>query len=441
MQPYACLYFPADLKPERLASLAEACLRFSSQVAVRPGEAVFIETGKSRWLYRQDSLGLRLLRLAQRDSPLARLRFGASPAEALALARHDAQDPARLPLEALSDYASPFCDDEPARQLALGLGPPLRALGLADLGGLLALPPQSLGSRFGPQAALLRHRVAGHWDMGWPRFERQEQPSERLSLRQAGEGGCCSLQELGFSLRLLCERLCARLRGRGERLAKLRLGLDVDVFPQREPRRLHWDLGLPLALGEARELHRVLSDALERWLGQGLPGPALALRLQALELVPGRGGQRHLFSRHEEQVEAFNAVVDRLRQRLGPDQVYLAELIQRYLPERAWKRVLQEPPAAREALPTLTALPLRPSRLLARAQPLLRVGDQLALANGRRWQAVDWQGPERLQGEWWLGPGLDRAYYRVSTREAQDLWVYQDRPDAGQALWLHGFFD
>ena len=63
------------------------------------------------------------------------------------------------------------------------------------------------------------------------------------------------------------------------------------------------------------------------------------------------------------------------------------------------------------------------------------------MANGRRWQAVDWQGPERLQGEWWLGPGLDRAYYRVSTQEAQDLWVYQDRPDGAQALWLHGFFD
>ena len=441
MQPYACLYFPAGLPASRLDSLADACLRFSSQVAVRDGEAVLLETGKSRWLYQQGSLGLRLQHLAQREGPLQRLRFGASPAEALALARYDAHDPAALPLEALTDYASPFRVDEPASRLALSLGPPLRALGLSTLGGLLALPPQSLGSRFGPQAPLLRHRLAGHWDMGWPRYVKKEQPSESLSLCQAGDSGCSSLEQLAFSLRLLCERLCARLRGRDERLGRLRLTLSVDVFPRREPRHLHWDLGLPLALGEARELHRVLGEALQGWLGRGLPGPALAVQLQVLEVAPGSGGQRHLFSRHEEQVEAFNAVVDRLRQRLGPGQAYQGGLLQRYLPEQAWEKVLREPPAQRQPIPELPYLPARPTLLLARAQPLLRVGDQLTLANGRRWQAVDWQGPERLQGEWWLGRGLDRDYYRVSTQEGLDLWVYQGRPGAGPGTWLHGFFD
>jgi tetratricopeptide (TPR) repeat protein len=64
MQPYACLYFPAGLPAPRLASLAEACLGFSSQIALRDGEAVLLETGRSRWLYSQASLGLRLERLA-----------------------------------------------------------------------------------------------------------------------------------------------------------------------------------------------------------------------------------------------------------------------------------------------------------------------------------------------------------------------------------------
>ena len=87
MKSHACLYFPAGLSEARAASLAEACLRYSSQVAVRPGEAVLLETGKSGWLYSQASLERRLLRLAGPDAGALRLRFGASPAEALALAR------------------------------------------------------------------------------------------------------------------------------------------------------------------------------------------------------------------------------------------------------------------------------------------------------------------------------------------------------------------
>ena len=448
MKGYACLYFPAGLSTDRLASLAESCWRYSSQIAVRAEEAVLLETGKSRWLYRQAGLEARLNALAKREQGLCRVRFGASPAEALALARYAMEDALGLPLEALGDYASPFVADEGARQLALSLGPPLRALGLSTLGGLLGLPLHSLGSRFGPQAPLLRHRVAGHWDMGWPRYEKKEQPSEALQLTEEGAGGCESVEQLGFGLRLLCERLCARLRGRNERVGRLRLQLSLDVFPRREATLLHWDLDLPLALGEARELYRVLHDALERWLERGLPGPALAAALTALELAPAQSGQRNFFEKREEEVEAFNAVVNRLRERLGPDQVFLAECVQRYLPERAWKKVLKELAAQNTAIPELPLLAERPTRLLPQPRPLLRADEQLMLAKGRRWKTTQWQGPERLQGEWWRGAGFGRDYYRVSIEDGPDLWVYQVLDGSASAsetasagYWLHGYFD
>ena len=446
MKNFACLYFPANLSRARLASLAEACLRYSSQVALRTEEAVLLETGKSRWLYRQASLGHRLERLITREQTIARVRFGDSPAEALALARYNVAEVSQLPFEALTDYASPFKEDEGAQQLALSLLAPLRAMGLKKMGDLLALPPLSLGSRFGPQAPLLRHRVAGHWDMAWPRHEKKEHPTETLVLAEISEGAACeSLEALTFALRTLCDRLCTRLRGRNERLTKLRLALDIDVFPRREPTRTQWDLALPLALGEARELHLVLRTALEGWLAKGLAGPVLAAHLQALELAPGLGGQRNFFERREEEVEAFNAVVDRLRERLGPDQVFLSECVQRYLPERAWKKILKEPPAQNSASPARPVLPLRPNRLLRQALPLLCAGDQLALAAGRRWQALRWQGPERLQGEWWQRHGSEagfaRDYYRVDTHEGPDLWVYQASATANAGFWLHGFFD
>lgn len=446
MRPFACLYAPAGLPEPRLASLAEACLLYSSQVALRSGEAVLLETGKSRHLYGQASLGLRLQRLARRAGADCRLRFGASPAEALALARYGATDPAQLPLEALGDYASPFLHDEGAQQLALSLARPLRALGLGRLGDLLALPPQSLGSRFGPQAPILQQRVAGDWDMGWPRYEKKERPTEHWTLAEGALGGACADREqLDAALRILCERLCARLRGRNERVSRLRLELELDVFPRREPTRLPWELGLPLALGEARELHSVLRNALDAWLGQGLPGPALAAHLQALEALPGLRGQRNLFERREEALEAFNASVDRLRERLGPGQVFQAALQQRHRPEGAWRKTLQEL-APRAASPAAAPAAWRPTRLLRRPLPLLRAGDELALANGRRWRALQWQGPERLQGEWWLdapgaAAGFARDYFRVSAQASSDLWVYQELQGAQPGFWLHGFFD
>jgi hypothetical protein len=70
---------------------------------------------------------------------------------------------------------------------------------------------------------------------------------------------------------------------------------------------MQWELGLPLALGEARELYRVLHDALERWLERGLPGPALAAALTALELAPAHSGQRNFFEKRAEEVESLGS--------------------------------------------------------------------------------------------------------------------------------------
>jgi hypothetical protein len=73
--------------------------------------------------------------------------------------------------------------------------------------------------------------------------------------------------------------------------------------------------------------------------------------------------------------------------------------------------------------------------------PLLREGKVLVAPGGRRsWHARDWEGPERLSGEWWE-EGFARDYYRVSTEEGRDLWVYSREGEDNGALWLQGYFD
>lgn len=439
MNSHACLYFPAGIEKEKQVALGEACLRFSSQVALRAGEAVFLEVGRSRLLQQRATLEMRLLWLGRRYGQ-ARLAFGRHAAEALALARHGAKESSALPLDALHDYASPFlADTEAASQVASMLFA-LRSLGLRKLSDFLQLPRHSIGERFGADAAMLRERVEGEFGMAWPRFEPAPKIEENEELRSLEtQDACFNLEGAFFHLKMMADRLCARLRGRALRASKLKLVLLLDLG-RGHTRARELDLTLALPQSSPRELLKIIRERLEddvrrRPLSSGLAG----LRLELLESAPGPGAQADFFDSREKEIEAWNSLVTRLSQKLGPDQVFLAELVQRYLPERAWKRMLKEPePAQPEPQPEA---PPRPSRLLKMPMPLLRDGESL-LAPGRKrkWHATTWEGPERLSGEWW-DEAFARDYYRVGTDEGRDLWVYAREGEAQGSLWLQGYFD
>ena len=343
MQPILCVYFPQGCPDPALKALAEACLRFSSQVALRPGEAVFLESGKSSWLYSSQGLESRLKILAARYQRGARLCFGQSAAEALALARFQKSQALDLPLEALLDYASPFhADSEVESHLGPLLGA-LKDLGFKDLGGLARLKRQHLGARFGPDAALLLERVEGGGGMAWPRFEVEASLEEGCSLASLESlEPCESLEALCFSLKILADRACARLRGRGLRAARLSLSLKLD----RAPTRI-LDLALALPQGSPSSLVALLRERLAmEFQRQPLKGPALGLKLKVTETAPGFPSQAHFFDKREKETEAWNSLITRLSQKLGPDQAFLAELVQSYLPEKAWRKIIKEPAGA-----------------------------------------------------------------------------------------------
>jgi protein ImuB len=279
--------------------------------------------------------------------------------------------------------------------------------------------------------------------MAWPRFEPAPRLEESAGLRDLETlEACASLETLAFSLKTLSDKVCARLRGRAERACRLRLSLVQEGPSLRAPEKIR-PLEVPLALpqGSPSGLTLILLQALETELRlRPLDAALTALKLEVLETCPGPGSQRDFFDQREREQESWNSLVNRLSQKLGQDQVFLAELVQCYLPERAWQKTLQEP--ARKDQPPACARPLgpRPSRLLPRPLPLQRNGDELLQFEKRRfWHARAWHGPERLKGSWWK-QGFKRDYYQVETREGPRLWVYTlAGPDA--TLWLHGYFD
>jgi hypothetical protein len=440
-----CLYLPAAQGTQAQA-LAEACLRLSSQVALRGQEAVFVEVAHSRWvLGGGDAAKARVLSLARRLGPEPhRLGWGNNAAEAWARARWgggtEGAELAALPMDALQAYASPFQEDPQSAEAVTALAGGFKALGLLRLGDLDRLPQRTLETRFGPQAAILRARFLGAWDMAWPAFQPPAQVEEWADTRDlATLEGVSEGETVLFHLKQCCDRLAARLAGRGKRASGLTLSLALKPYG----RPVQWrefDLRLPLPQGGALGLLRVLRERLQaEWQRRPLAAPVTTLKLKLTDTAPGLSAQRHLWEKKEDEAEAWAALVNRLRQRLGEDQVFLAELAARYLPEKAWTRVLREAPtgagSGNGAPPP--AVP-RPTRLLEAAVPLLREGDLLLhTASRRRWKVAQWQGPERLNGEWW-DKGFDRDYYKVTTDEGEGLWVYAT-PEG--AYWWQGIFD
>lgn len=429
-----CLFFK-NTAP--VFEIAEACYRFSPQVAVRPSEtadsAIFLEVGRCKNLYSESSLLARLGVLAQRFGQTPQFGIANDAPTALAMARFAKRSREELPLEALADYASPFLPLFEGNNLFPKIDRivlSLKKLGLTQLGELLKLPKSNLASRFGIEGSELYARVRGQTSLVWPRFYPTEKISERAELHELSEFGVCSdLEPLLFILKNLADRMMARLRGRAERVATLELKLDLEKGSR------CWNFELPVPQSSVPGLLPLLRDRLDFDLNKTpLEHAIVRIEITVLETAPGYRSQRDLFCPKEEEAEAWDALVARLCQKLGKENAFVATPANRHLPEKAWGRAIQ----ALDRLPL--ELPPRPSRVLKSPEALRKEGR--SLVGAKRWNIAEWHGPERISVEWWMDPelrGFNRDYFRVVTETGEQLWVFSvpSRPE----LYLHGYFD
>jgi len=325
----------------------------------------------------------------------------------------------------------------------------LRDLGLRRVGDLAALAVADVTGRFGAEGLRL-HRLA-HGRLGSLPLSVQaprEGPGRALELPAPAE----EVAPLIFAIHRLCVELCADLAAAGRALLGLDLTLEVDGVA---PVRLSLRVGQPVRAPEA--LARLLRRRVE---GLSLPGPVVALRVEARPVVPFAGAQAPLLVGCR-ALEPLAQVAARLVDALGPEALCFPEPRARWRPEAAWAPAAvldgegrfsqglgpapepvegdSDPAWPHEGWRLELPLP-RPALLLPEPRPVLlepRFGEPRRVQVEGRWLAVRrcW-GPERLQGEWWAA-GLDRRYWVLDLADGRCAWVYAELGNA----WLHGFFD
>jgi protein ImuB len=318
----------------------------------------------------------------------------------------------------------------------------LPRLGLTRINRLLGLPRAQLTRRFGPLVVRRLDQALGQAEEALT-FRRPPTPwFDRLAFAEP----ISLLDDLVRAAGDIAVRLCARLEaeGRGARRFELTFHrLDGRAFPTR--------IGLSTLGRDARALTRLIAPKLEI-IDPGFGIDAVTLWADGVELVSAAQGRLDN-SRAAMAEEGLAALVDRLANRLGEDQVWRAEVFESHVPERA----------VRAAAPMTPAGPTgwspdrpRPVRLLAHPEAITAVAElpdappATFTWRGRRHRVRLAEGPERIAEEWWRKPvddvrtGFVRDYYRVEDEAGGRFWIYRaglyGDPEIAVRWWLHGVF-
>lgn len=426
-----CLLFP---KSTPLKRIAETLHRLTPQISVREGEAIFLEIEQCHRLYSEQTIVLRLQNLMKRMGLSYRLAVAEDPATALAFAKTPGLNKRQLPLRALHEYASPFCEDPVMTREVEKIIWALDRLAVRNLGEFLKLPSRSLSSRFGNLGLKLYRSIKNFQDTPWPRFVPVEKVIERMDWGH--ELSCDTIDSIFFYVKTLLDRSLLRLFGRGQRLLSFQIKFELEKHSMLKEAEKIWKFDLHLPHGSTRN---ILSIVRER-IGFDLtlkPLEALvnAMELRVVETARSVSSQRDLFfPKREEDQEAWNSLVTRLSVKLGKDKIFCARPVESYLPEKNWAPHMME--KIQTGLSIKIPFPQRPMRLFKEPQHILFDGNTLSM-DDRALKVRSLWGPEILSSEWWSDEKADRIYYRVLSETGEKFWVFMQ----DGKFFLHGVYD
>jgi protein ImuB len=143
---------------------------------------------------------------------------------------------------------------------------------------------------------------------------------------------------------------------------------------------------------------------------------------------------------------------DGLTNRYGEDSVYRAVPVATDIPERAVRRL---PPASNETGSRRNALYRRPQRIYRKPEMIMALAvmpDHPPRAftwRGQRYAVACADGPERVQGEWWVNArekGKVRDYFVLEVDGGERFWVFRTgdgvHDATGSLTWyMHGKFE
>jgi protein ImuB len=447
----------ADAKA--LAGLAQWATRYTPSVALYKNEngtdGLFLDvTGATHLLGGEKPL---LIDLAQRLKAFGlpvRLALAETAGTAWAVSHY-----ARAPLTIVSaggeqDVLSPLPIE--GLRLASETALTLRRLGFKRIGALIDKPRAPFAARFEKELLLRTDRALGRASEPL-RF--LAAPPVYVETRSLLEPISTEDAILVVAARLM-QALVPKLEADGVGARNLRLSLyRVDGGVQR------LDVGCTLPTQSPEHVTRLIRlrlERLSRQLEAGFGFETLSLAVTVAEKIDQRQHALATDSDETERERRCIALVDALRQRLGPESVSRLAPIASHWPERSEQRTRERSEKrlrerqTTESEPSATWTPqgtsLRPPLLFPRAEPadviaLMPDGPpQLIRWRGKRFTITHAEGPERIAPEWWRAREHQptRDYYLVEDNEGRRLWLYREgipgRETATPRWYVHGLF-
>lgn len=413
-----------SLESAGLARLATWAGRFTPAVSIASGNSLLLDIQRSLRLFN----GLDALQAAVTESlgvlgHQVHMACAPTPRASLWLARAGSKQPVRNSLELRQALAGIQVGHLgwPARTVQM-----LLQMGLTTVGDCVRLPREGFARRLGPVRLRELDQAFGRC----PDPQRLHVPPVRFAaeLELPVETTDASLLLEGFQQ--LFQWLNQALESHQ---ASVRLLWCQLTHPGGQATRLR--LKLHRAAGHsANLLHGLLRLRFEAML---LPAMVISLSVQA-DLLPGQVlVGTDLLGQHVQTDGGLDALLERLRARLGGQAVQGFALRAEHRPENAWQAVadpLEEPPEEPGASESLTPRRSRPVWLLPSPAPLGLIAGQPA------WHGVLVleRGPERIESGWWDGGDVRRDYFRASNPQGTVLWVYRDL--RSQVWYQQGIF-
>lgn len=434
-----CLWFKSKTATLRVA---EACLRFSPQICMRDGEAVFIEIGKCHRLYSEDGFRARIQVVLRRLGLEASIAIADDIPQALLRAKYNRYDVESLPLTALIEVADPFNKDYIGQKYVNKMILAFTDLGIKTLGQFKKIPMADLTSRFGAIGILCRERALSAKNMPWPLWKPEEIIQEKSEFPYFEFYG--ELEPLLFELKKQLDSIFQRLLARGLKAQQINVQIffETNSYNPKGVRDFHFDFLYPQ--NATKGTLTVIRERLTREFQKNPVRTTIqGLQTTIVKAVPGSVGQKNIFHNQEEVREQLHTLLNQLSETHGSENIFQAELTEDRRPEKSWRKVDTRKPNSVVAKNTAiqNRIPQRPTYLMT--PELVQIQEGFIFIRRQRFRIVKKDNQiERISGGWFeyaadLQDSYDRTYFHLELENGQRVAVFENRQ---KQIFLHGYY-
>ena len=416
-----------------LKSLGEWCIRYSPIIAVDLPDGLILDVSGCTHLWGGEHAYIKeIVKRLKSKGYDTRAAMASTIGTAWAVSRYGQLTPVIAPGRQVAALL-------PLPPAALRLEPPvierLHKLGLLTIGSFIGMPRSVLRRRFGQGLLQRLDEALGNEDEPIEPIKPVEPYQERLPCMEP----IITATGIEIALQRLLEMLCARLKqeGKGLRTAVLK-AYRVDGKTEQ------------IAIGTNRPSHHIKHLFKLFTLKIATIEPALGIELFTLEApkVEDISPLQEALWEGKPGLDDRNVaeLLDRIAGKLG------ANIIHRYLPdEHYWPERSVKLATSISDKPTISWRDdkRRPMLLLPKPEPIevtAPVPDyppMLFRYKNKLHHIKKADGPERIEGEWWLDGQELRDYYIAEDKEGQRYWLFRSghyAADRSNQWFLHGFF-